>query len=50
MTPLATIALGVAITGDRFTLRMTIGAALALAGVLVVALSRERGAASEPFN
>lgn len=40
MTPLATIALGVMITGDRFDLRMAIGTALALAGVLIVALRR----------
>lgn len=38
MTPLATIAFGVALTGDRLDARMIAGAALALAGVLVVAL------------
>ncbi len=38
MTPLATIGLGVWITKDYFDLRMGIGAALALLGVLIVAL------------
>lgn len=38
MTPLATIAFGVALTGDRLDLRMIAGAGLALLGVLVVAL------------
>lgn len=38
MTPLATIALGVIFTHDAFGLRMAIGTALALAGVLVIAL------------
>lgn len=40
MTPLSTIALGVMITGDRLDARMVIGAVLALAGVLVVALRK----------
>jgi O-acetylserine/cysteine efflux transporter len=38
MTPLATIALGVLIFGDRFDLRMAVGAAVAIIGVLVIAL------------
>ena len=38
MTPLATIGLGVLVTHDAFDLRMGIGAALALLGVLIVAL------------
>jgi O-acetylserine/cysteine efflux transporter len=38
MTPLAAIGFGVAITGDRLDARMIAGAALALLGVLVVAL------------
>ncbi|WGM38623.1 DMT family transporter [Caulobacter sp. NIBR1757] len=38
MTPLATIVMGVLITKDYFDLRMGIGAALALLGVLIVAL------------
>ena len=38
MTPLATIGFGVMLTGDRLDARMLAGAALALAGVLVVAL------------
>jgi O-acetylserine/cysteine efflux transporter len=41
MTPLATIALGVSITGDAFDLPMAIGAAFALSGVLIVALRRK---------
>ncbi len=42
MTPLATIALGVLITGDHLSGRMLVGAALALLGVLVVALRPSR--------
>lgn len=38
MTPIFTIAFGVALTGDRLDARMVTGALLALAGVLVVAL------------
>lgn len=38
MTPLATIALGVAITHDPFGPRMALGSAVALAGVLIIAL------------
>jgi drug/metabolite transporter (DMT)-like permease len=38
MTPLATIALGVAITHDPFDARMAFGAAVAIAGVLIIAL------------
>ena len=38
MTPLATIGLGVLVTHDYFDARMAIGAALALAGVLIIAL------------
>ena len=41
MTPLGTIALGVLITHDRFDLRMGIGGALALVGVLIVAMRRK---------
>ena len=41
ITPLATIALGVWITDDDFDLRMGIGAALAIGGVLIVALRRK---------
>ena len=40
MTPLVTIALGIWITGDAFDARMALGSALALAGVLLVALRR----------
>ena len=42
MTPLATIGLGVALTGDPFGLRMALGAAAALIGVLVVAIRPNR--------
>ncbi len=38
MTPLFTIILGVLVTRDHFDARMAVGAALALAGVLIVAL------------
>ncbi len=41
MTPIATIALGVLITNDVFDGRMAIGTALALGGVLIVALRRK---------
>ena len=40
MTPLATIGLGVLITHDHFDIRMVIGSAIALAGVLMIALRR----------
>jgi drug/metabolite transporter (DMT)-like permease len=40
MTPLATIAMGIAITHDHFDVRMAFGAALALLGVLIIALRR----------
>jgi O-acetylserine/cysteine efflux transporter len=40
MTPLATIAFGVALTGDRLDARMIAGTALALSGVLIIALRR----------
>lgn len=38
MTPLATIALGVLIMSDPFGLKMAVGTAVALAGVLIIAL------------
>lgn len=38
MTPLSTIALGVLLTGDRLDARLIVGSALALVGVLVIAL------------
>ncbi len=41
MTPLATIVLGVLITHDNFDFRMGLGAALAIGGVLIVALRRK---------
>lgn len=42
MTPLATIALGVAITHDAFGPRMALGTAIALTGVLIIALRRNQ--------
>ena len=42
LTPLATIALGIMITGDRFDLRIGAGSAVALLGVLVIALRPNR--------
>lgn len=42
MTPLATIALGVAIFADPFGPRMALGTAVALAGVLIIALRRNQ--------
>lgn len=47
MTPLATIALGVLITGDRLGARMIVGAGLALLGVLVIALRPSRAPIAE---
>jgi drug/metabolite transporter (DMT)-like permease len=42
MTPLATIGLGVAITHDPFGPKMALGTAVALAGVLIIALRRNQ--------
>jgi drug/metabolite transporter (DMT)-like permease len=42
MTPLATIALGVAIFHDPFGVRMAAGSAIALIGVLIIALRRNQ--------
>ncbi len=42
MTPLATIALGVAIFADPFGARMAAGSALALTGALIIALRRNQ--------
>lgn len=42
ITPLATIALGIAITGDRLDTKMIVGTGIALFGVLIVALRRTR--------
>jgi drug/metabolite transporter (DMT)-like permease len=42
MTPLATIALGVAIFHDPFGLRTALGTAVALGGVLIIALRRNQ--------
>ena len=40
ITPLGTIALGVMFTGDQFDTQMVIGTAIALLGVLIVAVRR----------
>jgi O-acetylserine/cysteine efflux transporter len=45
MTPLATIALGVMVTHDAFGARMALGTAVALAGVLIIALRPNRAMA-----
>jgi drug/metabolite transporter (DMT)-like permease len=42
MTPLFTIGLGVLLTQDHFDLRMAIGSAIALFGVLIIALRPNR--------
>lgn len=42
ITPLATIAMGIAITNDKLDMRMIIGSAIALTGVLIVAVRRTR--------
>jgi drug/metabolite transporter (DMT)-like permease len=42
ITPLATIGLGMSITGDRLDPQMITGTAIALTGVLIVALRRTR--------
>jgi drug/metabolite transporter (DMT)-like permease len=38
MTPLGTVAMGVIITHDAFDMRMVLGSAIALVGVLIIAL------------
>ncbi len=40
ISPLMTVALGIAVTGDRFDLRMTLGTVIVLAGVLIITLRR----------
>lgn len=40
ITPLATIGFGVMITGDSLDMRMVVGSAIALTGVLIVAMRR----------
>ncbi len=47
ITPLSTIGLGVLITGDQLDGRMIIGSALALLGVLIVALRRSKAPIAE---
>ena len=47
LTPLATIALGVTITNDQLDEQMIVGSAIALTGVLIVALRRTRAPIAE---
>jgi drug/metabolite transporter (DMT)-like permease len=47
ITPLSTIGLGVLITGDQLDGRMIIGSALALLGVLIVAVRRSKAPIAE---
>lgn len=47
ITPLATIGLGVAITHDQLDMQMIVGSAIALTGVLIVALRRTRAPIAE---
>lgn len=47
ITPLSTIALGVMITGDQLDERMILGSALALVGVLIVAVRRTKAPIAE---
>lgn len=47
ITPLATIALGVWITNDRLDAQMIVGSAIALTGVLIVAVRRTRAPIAE---
>ncbi|HUG62060.1 MAG TPA: DMT family transporter [Methylomirabilota bacterium] len=42
ISPLMTVALGILVTGDTFDLRMMIGTAVALAGLLIITLRRNR--------
>ncbi len=42
LSPLMTVALGIAITGDRFDLRMAVGTLVALAGLLIITLRQGR--------
>jgi drug/metabolite transporter (DMT)-like permease len=42
INPLLTVALGVAVTGDAFDLRMAAGSAIALAGVLLITVGRDQ--------
>lgn len=41
INPLMTVTLGIAVTGDRFDMRMILGTTIALLGVLLVTVSRE---------
>lgn len=42
MNPLLTVALGVAITGDRFDLRTGLGSLIALCGILIITINRSQ--------
>lgn len=46
MNPLITVALGIVVTGDTFDIRMAVGTAVALSGVLLITLNRRH---LEPF-
>ena len=47
ITPLGTIGLGVAITGDQLDVQMIVGAVVALTGVLIVAVRRTKAPIAE---
>ncbi len=49
VTPLATIAFGILLTGDVFTTRMAVGTVVALLGVLIIALRRNHVAPILPW-
>ncbi|RDI56750.1 DMT family transporter [Microvirga subterranea] len=42
MNPLLTVALGIAITGDRFDLRTGLGSLIALCGILIITVNRSQ--------
>lgn len=48
ISPLMTVALGIAITGDAFDVRMAVGTLVALAGLLIIALRQNRRMPSAP--
>jgi O-acetylserine/cysteine efflux transporter len=48
LSPLMTVGLGIAITGDRFDLRMIIGTLVALSGLLIITLRRNRAMPHAP--
>jgi drug/metabolite transporter (DMT)-like permease len=48
ISPLMTVALGIAITGDRFDFRTAAGTAVALIGVLIITLRRNKAMPDAP--